>query len=76
MCSVWVGRKVKLNLSLCLIKYHFVKTPEGMEVQLHAFLTAALDGHEWSASRISCSSQVKKTGHVLGGRLVGPSGDV
>jgi len=28
-----------------------VKTYGGMEVQLHAFLTSALDGGEWSASR-------------------------
>jgi len=39
----YLGIKVNLNLSLCLIKCHFVKTHGVMEVQIHAFLTAALD---------------------------------
>jgi hypothetical protein len=41
----------KVKLSLCLTKHHAMKTYWGMEVQLHAFLTSALDGSEWSASR-------------------------
>jgi hypothetical protein len=40
-----------LKLSLCLTKHHAVKTYVGMEVWLHPFLTSALDGDEWSASR-------------------------
>jgi hypothetical protein len=32
-------------------KHHAMKTYEEMEVYLHAFLTSALDGCEWSASR-------------------------
>jgi hypothetical protein len=42
--------KVKVELSLCLIKHHAVKTYWGVEVYLQAFLTSALDGGEWSAS--------------------------
>jgi len=53
--------KVKVKLSLCLtnphaiknylrlIKLHAVKTYWGMNVKLHALLTSALDGDEWSA---------------------------
>jgi hypothetical protein len=36
---------------LHLIKHHATKTFGEMEAQLHAFLTSALDGGEWSASR-------------------------
>jgi hypothetical protein len=38
-----VRREVKVNLSLCLIKYHAMKTYGGEEVYLHAFLTPAPD---------------------------------
>jgi len=38
---------IKVNLSLCLIKHHVMKTYWGVEVQLHAFLTTALGGVEW-----------------------------
>jgi hypothetical protein len=36
----------------CLIKHHAVITYWGVEVYVHAFLTAALDGGEWSVPRI------------------------
>jgi hypothetical protein len=35
---------------LCLIKYHAIKSYGRVEVKLHAFLTFALGGGEWSAS--------------------------
>jgi len=35
---------------LILIKNHAIKTCEGVEVKLRAFLTTTLDGGEWSAS--------------------------
>jgi hypothetical protein len=41
--------KVK-ELSLCLTKLYVMKT-YGVEEKLHAFLTSALDGGEWSSSR-------------------------
>jgi hypothetical protein len=44
-------QKPKAKLSLCLAKHHAMKTYWGLEVQLHAFLTSALKGDEWSASR-------------------------
>jgi hypothetical protein len=37
--------------NLRLTKYHANKTYWGVEVWLRAFLTSALDGGEWSASR-------------------------
>jgi hypothetical protein len=47
--------KVKLPLGLC--KYHTIKTYRGMEIQLHAFLTMALDGCECSASPLGKEPQ-------------------
>jgi len=35
--------KVKVKLSLCLTKHHAMNTCGGVEVQLHVFLTSALD---------------------------------
>jgi hypothetical protein len=40
-----------VKLSLYLTKYHAMKTYGRVEVKLHAFLTSAPDGGEWSASR-------------------------
>jgi hypothetical protein len=39
-------KKGNVKLFLCLIKYHTMKMDGGVEVQLHAFLTLALDGGE------------------------------
>jgi hypothetical protein len=41
----------KVKSSLCLAKYHAMKRCGGPEVYLHALLTSALDGGEWSESR-------------------------
>jgi hypothetical protein len=41
------GKGKKVKLSLCLTKYHTIKTYCGVEVYLHAFLTLALDGSDW-----------------------------
>jgi hypothetical protein len=38
---VW---EVNVKMSLCLTKHHAMKTYWGLEVYLHALLTAALDG--------------------------------
>jgi hypothetical protein len=43
--------KVKVKLSLCLTKHHAMKVWWEVEVQIHAFLTSALDGCQWSVSR-------------------------
>jgi hypothetical protein len=47
-CPHW---SVKVKIKSYLTKYHAMKAYEGMEIELHAFLTSALEGGEWSASR-------------------------
>jgi hypothetical protein len=42
----------KIKLSLCLIKHHAMKMYGRVKIKLHALLTTALDGREWSASRL------------------------
>jgi hypothetical protein len=42
----------------------------GVQVQLHSFLTLALDGGEWSTSRLGRFTPRKETGtHYIGGRV-------
>jgi hypothetical protein len=48
----------------CLIKHHAVKTYWGVEVLLHAFLTLAVGGGEWSAS---FSGHFAPGAHCMGG---------
>jgi hypothetical protein len=44
--------QVKLKLSLCLpIKYYGMKAHGGVYVWIHIYLTSALAGGEWPASR-------------------------
>jgi hypothetical protein len=43
--------KVKVKLFLCLTKHHAMGTIVAVGLYLHAFLTSALGGGEWSASR-------------------------
>jgi hypothetical protein len=42
----------KVKLSLYLTKHYAMKTYGGVDVQIHVFLTSALVGGEWSASRL------------------------
>jgi hypothetical protein len=62
-----------VNLSLCLTKYHDMKTYKRVEVQLHAFLISALDGGKWSATRSDRFTAGERTPgtHWIGG-WVGP----
>jgi hypothetical protein len=71
----WVSfkAKVKIKLILCLIKPHAMKICAVVEVHFHAFLTSALDGGEWSASRPrSLYLQGKSPWYQLDRRLGGP----
>jgi hypothetical protein len=47
--NMYVCIKVKVKLSLCLIKHYAIKAYGGMDVQIHIFLISALVGGEWSA---------------------------
>jgi hypothetical protein len=38
---------MKVKTSLCLTKHHAKKTYRRLEIQLHVFLTTALDGGDW-----------------------------
>jgi len=58
---------------LCLTKHHAMKTHSGVKVQIHAFLTSALAGGEWSASCPDRFTPEERTHnyHCIGG-WVGP----
>jgi len=45
------------------VPLHTIKVHRKAEVQLHTFLTLALDGSEWSASQTSCFTLWE--GHVV-----------
>jgi hypothetical protein len=72
--------KNKVKLSLCLTKYHTMKTKHhamkkygGVEVYLQAFLSSALDGGEWSTSCLSHFTPVETApGTQMDRRLRGP----
>jgi hypothetical protein len=58
-----------------LTKHHAMMAYWGVEVQLYAFLTSALDGGEWSASRPGrFTPQGKSPSYPLDRRLGGPQG--
>jgi hypothetical protein len=46
--------KVNVKLSLCLIKHYAMKAYGGVDIWIHIFLTLAIVGSEWSASRPCC----------------------
>jgi len=54
------------------MKHNTIKTYAGAEVQLHAFLTSALDGNEWSASRLGRFKSGERTPYPSDRRLSGP----
>jgi len=49
-----------VQLSLCLFKNHSIRSYGEMEVQLHLFLTSALDGGVLSVIRLCCFTPGKK----------------
>jgi hypothetical protein len=63
----------KVEVKLCLIKHHAMKTHGEVEVLRHAFLTWALDGGEWSTSRPGrfTPTESASSTHWIGG-WVGP----
>jgi len=52
---------MKIKLSQCLIRYHATDTTGGVDVEIHAFRTSALDGDEQSASRLRCFIPLEKS---------------
>jgi hypothetical protein len=53
-----------VKLSMNFTKHHTMNTYRGVEEQLDAFLTSALDGGKWSAL---CSGRVIRDNHWIGG---------
>jgi hypothetical protein len=51
--SQLVGEIRKAKLSLCITKHYAMKTYGGVDIETHVFLTSALVGSGWSASRPS-----------------------
>jgi len=49
-----------------------MKAYAGAEVELHLFLTSALDGGEWFTLRLVCFASGERTSHPISRRLVGP----
>jgi hypothetical protein len=49
-CNSHSVKRKNVNLSMCVINHHTM-TYGGVEVEFHAFLTSALGGSQWSASR-------------------------
>jgi hypothetical protein len=58
-------KRIKVK-SLCLTKHHNMKMYWGMEVWLHAFLTLALDGDEWSAALATGKEPLVPPGQEVG----------
>jgi hypothetical protein len=52
----WKCEKVKL--SLCITKHYTMKMYGGVDVQSQIFLTSALAGGKWSASRPGCFTPI------------------
>jgi len=68
----FVLTKVKVKLALCLTKHHAMNMYGGVETWLHAFLTSAMDGGEWLASRHGHFIPGKSPRYILDRRLGGP----
>jgi hypothetical protein len=64
-------KQCPISQTQCLIRHHTMKKYWGMEVQLHAFSTSALEGSEWSASCPSRSTLREGPRYPLNGRLDG-----
>jgi hypothetical protein len=53
------------KLTLCSIKHYAMESYRGVDVYINVFLTSALDGGEWSASR---PCRITPCTHWIGGR--------
>ena len=53
------------------IPVYTVKSYKGVEVQFHSFLTAALDGGEWSDSRRGCFTTERESRYAMNRKLCG-----
>jgi hypothetical protein len=62
---------LEVKTPLCLIKHHAVKTYEGVQVQVHAFLTSELDESQLHAPIALPPGERARGNHWLGG-WVGP----
>jgi hypothetical protein len=60
--------KKYVKSSLCFNKHQVTNTYGGVEVQIHAFLTSAFEGDEWSVL-VPCGNKQK---YSLNAKQVGP----
>jgi hypothetical protein len=72
--NVHAGGQRKKGKPTCLVVHHAVETCGGVEVQLSAFFSSALDGGDWSASRPGQSNPGRRAvcSHWVGYREMGP----
>jgi hypothetical protein len=54
------------------MKRYVVKIYVGVDVYIHVFLTSALSGGEWSASRVICFTPGKQPQYAMDRRMEGP----
>jgi hypothetical protein len=62
----------KVNFSLCLTKHYAMKAYKGVDVYIYIFVTSALVGGDWSASRPGRFTPGWSPRYPLDRRLVGP----
>jgi len=70
---MWSAYVLQVGLLCFFAEHHAMKAYWWSGYIIHTFLTSAVDGGEWSASRPSCfTSKGKSPSYPFGRRLGGP----